>query len=339
MLQGLLSRLDDSGNLVPRYTPPRCLLERQAVGGCDICRDVCPHNAVLTGLVGSAIQIDADACTGCGICVQACPTGALEYGLQPTLQNVRDQKAEDGAAAGEGEASLTCPQSGAGGPQLPCLGRVTPAVLSAAGAWGTPLTLIHGECETCPVGAPNVPQRLEAVVAETGLLRAATGRPARVTVRAATPEDAERAVRVSRRGAFGALFRAGKAQLAQSIPESPLPFVDWSEPEERTPEEWKWRRLSLKPAPAPQAPVHWPAPVVDDTCIDCPVCHNVCPTDAIDREIGDDGSVSLLLNLSACTGCMACLRSCPPQAIHEQTEWLPAAFDGPILLREGASVM
>ena len=52
-----------------------------------------------------------------------------------------------------------------------------------------------------------------------------------------------------------------------------------------------------------------------------------------------EGGVGLLLNLGAWTGCMACLRSCPPAAIHEQTEWLPAAFSGPILLREGESVM
>ncbi|MFC6665175.1 4Fe-4S binding protein [Deinococcus radiopugnans] len=231
MLQGLLSRLDDSGNLVPRYTPPRCLLERQAVGGCTICHDVCPHNAILTGLVGVAVQIDPDACTGCGLCVQACPTGALEYALQPTLQNVRDQKAEDGAAAGEGEASLTCPQSGAGGPQLPCLGRVTPAVLSAAGAWGTPLTLIHGACETCPVGAPDVPQRLDAVVAETGKLRAATGQPARITVRAATPEDAERAVRVSRRGLSGRCSGPARRNWPRAFPSRRCP--SWTGPNPR----------------------------------------------------------------------------------------------------------
>ena len=83
----------------------------------------------------------------------------------------------------------------------------------------------------------------------------------------------------------------------------------------------------------------WPAPIVDDTCIDCPVCANVCPTEAITRDLQPDGGVRLLLNLSACTGCMGCLRSCPPQAIHEQPEWLPAAFQAPLLLRESDSVM
>ncbi|MFC3835370.1 MULTISPECIES: 4Fe-4S binding protein [Deinococcus] len=334
MLQGVLTRLDESGTPVPRYTAPRCLLERQAVGGCDACHSACPHEAVQLGMLGNSISIDPDRCTGCGLCVQACPTGALEYSLEAPLQSVHDQK-----SAGDEGASLTCSRSGAGGPSVLCLGRVTPALVAASGAWGTPLQLIHGECATCPVGSPVVPERLLDVVAQAQTLRAPTGQPAQVTVRPATPADAERAVRVSRRGAFTALLRVGKQGLAHALPESPLPFLDWSVPEDRTPQEWRWRRLALKPAPPETAAVPWPAPIVDDTCIDCPVCANVCPTEAITRDLQPDGGVRLLLNLSACTGCMGCLRSCPPQAIHEQREWLPAAFQAPLLLRESDSVM
>ncbi|ABF44691.1 MULTISPECIES: 4Fe-4S dicluster domain-containing protein [Deinococcus] len=334
MLGGVLDRLGEYGNPVPRYTAPRCLLERQAVGGCDACHATCPHEAIAFGPLGQSIQLDPQRCTGCGLCVQVCPSGALEYDLTASLQAVRSA-----GQTGAGEATLTCSQSGAGGPSLPCLGRVTPALVSAAGAWNTPLTLLHGECTTCPVGAPDVPERLRRVTEEAQELRAATRQPAQVTVREATPGDRDRAGHISRRGAFVQLLRAGRQQVAQAIPERPLPFVDWSVPEERTPEEWRWRVRTLKPAPAPDAGVHWPAPLVDDTCIDCPVCANVCPTQAITREQKPEGGVQLLLNLSACTGCRACLRSCPPQAIHMQEEWLAAAFHLPILLRDSDSVM
>ncbi|MEF2276832.1 4Fe-4S binding protein [Deinococcus sp. YIM 134068] len=332
MLKGVLSRLGEYGNQMPRYTGPRCLLERQAVGGCDACHATCPHDAITVGPLGDSIRIDPAACTGCGLCVQVCPTGALEYDLTPTLQSVRD-------AGQTGEAGLTCSQSGAGGPTLPCLGRVTPAVVAAAGAWGIPLTMIHGECENCPVGASDVPERLERVVEEANHLRGATGRPAEATVRPATPEDRDRAVTVSRRGAFATLLRAGRQQVAQAIPDRPLPFVDWSQPGERTPEEWRWRARALTPDPAPNAGVFWPAPLVDDSCIDCPVCANVCPTGAITRDLKPEGGARLLLNLSACTGCMACVRSCPPDAMHPQDEWLPAAFHTPILIRDGGGAM
>lgn len=334
MLGGVLDRLGDYGDQVPRFTPPRCLLERQAVGGCDACHTTCPHDAITLGPLGQSIQIDPAACTGCGLCVQVCPSGALEYDLTVPLQSVRD--AGQGT---DGEATLTCSQSGAGGPALTCLGRVTPAVVAAAGAWGTPLTLLHGDCAACPVGAPDVPERVTRVVEEAQRLREATGQPAQVSVRAAAPEDRDRAVRVSRRGAFTTLLRAGRQQVAQALPERPLPFVDWSQPRQRVPEEWRWRARTLTPTPLPDAGIHWPAPLVDDSCIDCPVCSNVCPTEAITRDLKPEGGARLLLDLSACTGCMACLRSCPPQAIHAQDEWLEAAFHLPILLRDSDSVM
>jgi ferredoxin len=334
MLKGVLNRLGEYGDQLPRFAPPRCLLERQAVGGCDACHATCPHGAITFGMLGQSIQIDPALCTGCGLCVQVCPTGALEYDLTAPLQSVRD-----GGQSADGEATLTCSQSGAGGAALTCLGRVTPAVVAAAGAWGTPLTLLHGECGTCPVGAPDVPERVTRVAEEAQHLRAATGQPAQVTVRPAAPEDRDRANRVSRRGAFATLFRAGRQGVAQALPERPLPFIDWSQPQQRVPEEWRWRARFLTPAPAPDAGIFWPAPLVDDSCIDCPVCSNVCPTEAITREFKPEGGARLLLNLSACTGCMACLRSCPPQAIHAQEEWLPAAFQAPILIRDSDSVM
>lgn len=334
MLKGVLAQLDESSNPLPRFTAQRCLLERQAVGGCDVCQVACPHEALELGGLGQSIRVNAERCTGCGLCVQVCPTGALEYNLQGALQSVHDQR-----GGAHDEASLTCAQSGAGGPNLPCLGRVTPAVVAAAGAWGVPLTLIHGDCAGCSVGAPDVPERLARVAEVAQHLRSTTGRPAQVTLRPAAPQDAQRAVQVTRRGAFQAMFRVGRQQLAHTIPESPLPFVDWSVPADRTPQEWRWRAHTLKPAPPEGAGIPWPAPLIDDTCIDCPVCANVCPTEAINRDLRPDGGVNLLLNLAACTGCLACLRSCPPQAMHEQPEWLPAAFQHPILLRESDSVM
>ncbi|MFC4638101.1 4Fe-4S dicluster domain-containing protein [Deinococcus hohokamensis] len=341
MLPGLLERLEEAGNLLPRFTSPRCLLERQAVGGCDACLTTCPHEAIEPGPPGASIRIDPERCTGCGLCVQVCPSGALEYSLQPALQSVHDQR-ERASSADQpvpSHATLACAPSGAGGPTLPCLGRVTPALVAASGAWNTRLTLLHGDCAACPVGAPDVPERVSRVVEEAQRLRAATGQPAEVVVRAATPADAQGGPGLSRRGAFRALLRSGRQQLAQALPEQPLPFVDWSVPEERTPEEWKWRAHALRPAPPETAGVHWPAPLVDETCIDCPVCANVCPTQAITRDLQPDGGVQLLLDLDACTGCMACLHSCPPGAIHAQEEWLPAAFRAPILLRESDHVM
>lgn len=79
MLRGVLDQLGEMGNLLPRYTQARCLLDRHAVGGCDVCTAACPHEAMTVNGGGYAIEIDHERCTGCGLCVQGCPTGALEY--------------------------------------------------------------------------------------------------------------------------------------------------------------------------------------------------------------------------------------------------------------------
>lgn len=333
MWRDVLEQVSELGNVLPRFTPPRCLLVRQAVGGCDACFQACPHDAITIGEeYGTGIGIDPQKCTGCGLCVQVCPTGALEFDLEGPLEAVQAQKAGS-------EAALCCVPSGAQAPSLPCLGRVTPALLSAAGAWNVPLTLLHGDCVTCPVGSPTVPERLTGILQETQNLRANTGRAAEVTIRAATSADRERSIGLSRRGAFVALLRAGQKQVIRQLPERPLPFVDWSVPEQRQPAEWRWRARSLRPTPPPDTPVHWPAPLIMEGCIDCPVCANVCPTEAITRELRPDGGVELYLNLSACTGCMACQRSCPPQVIHRQEQWFYAALGQTVLLRESDSVM
>lgn len=336
MLDGVFRLLGDYGNMVPRYTGPRCLSERLSVGGCDLCQQVCPHEAIA---IPQGVVVDPSACTGCGLCVQACPSGALEYDVTAPLNAVREQKSAapvKGAAPG---AKLVCSKSEEGGKTLPCLGRVTVSTVMAAGAWDVPLTLVHGDCDGCSLGGPAVPASVQAVVAKANLLRGSTARTAEVTVRLHDPALAGKGEQVSRRGVFGALARGARSMAAQSIPDSPLPFVDWSEPEDRTPAEWQWRVRALRPAPAPEAAVYWPAPVVDDTCIDCPVCANVCPTDAISREVQADGSVTLALSLAACTSCNACERSCPPQAISMQKHWRFDALEQLILLRDSGNIL
>lgn len=336
MLDGVFRLLGDYGNPVPRYTGPRCLSERLSVGGCDLCQAACPHQAIL---IPQSVVIDPSACTGCGLCVQACPSGALEYDVTAPLSAVREQKANPPAKGQAAEAKLVCSKSEEGGKTLPCLARVTVSTVMAAGAWDVPLTLVHGDCDTCSLGGPEVPASVGRVALEANRLRGATSRASQVTVRAHDASLAGSGEQVSRRGVFGALARGARSMAAQSIPDSPLPFVDWSEPEDRIPAEWQWRLRALRPAPAPETPVYWPAPLVDDTCIDCPVCANVCPTDAITRDVQPDGSVTLTLSLAACTGCQACERSCPPQAISMQPEWRFDALESLILLRDSGNIL
>lgn len=325
MLNTFLKVMGDYGNPVPRYTGQRCLVERMAVGGCDLCARICPHEAIT---IEGKVEIDDALCTGCGLCTQVCPSGALEFDVTAALGAVREQDGADGA-------KLVCSQAGEGGKTVPCLGRVTASLIVAAGAWDRPLELVHGDCTSCRLGGPEVPERVAAVVEEGQALRGGTGRPARVTVRPGRGGgEADRGERVSRRGMFGTVFRSARGVVSELVPEQPLPFVDWSEPQERVPAEWQWRRRAQRPAPPADVGTFWPAPVVDEKCIFCPVCTNVCPTEAIAREVEPDGTLSVRLNLASCTGCEACVRSCPPNAMALQGLWPEEAFAGLVVLRQ-----
>ncbi|WP_425147522.1 4Fe-4S binding protein [Deinococcus sp.] len=330
MLESVFKLLGDYGNVLPRYTGPRCLSERLSVGGCDLCQQACPHVAII---IFQSVTISPDACTGCGLCTQACPSGALEYDVTAPLSAVREQKSQ---AKG---AKIVCSKAEEGGRSVPCLGRLSASTVMAAGAWDTPLTLVHGDCAACELGGPGVPASVQGVIETAQRLRAPTGRPAQVTLRPHDPAQESGAERVSRRGVFGAMARGAGRVAAQAIPESPLPFIDWSVPADHVPAEWRWRVRALRPAPAPDAAIFWPAPVVDDTCIDCPVCENVCPTEALTREVQPDGGVTLTLSLESCTGCQACARSCPPQAIQMQEHWRRDALEVPILLRDSGNIL
>ena len=64
--------------------------------------------------------------------------------------------------------------------------------------------------------------------------------------------------------------------------------------------------------------------VVDDTCIDCPVCANVCPTDAITRDLQPDGGVRLLLKDEPVLDWV--------RRIHARTQWTTSVCTGSLVL-------
>ena len=339
MLKNLFTVLLRATDETPEYHGKRCLVERQAVGGCDLCQTACPHDAVRLGLAG--IDVERDACTGCGICVQVCPTGALEFELAPQLGLLKDQGR---ARAGEPRqpARLQCSKVKADGPTVLCLGRVTPATVLAPRGTGQELELWHADCSSCRVGGPSVPRELQEVLETASRYRETLGQgkaPARMvhwTEEVGVAPAPPPAPALTRREAVGALFAGAKRTGAKIIPDQVLPGIQTRPDAAPVPDEWLWRQRALRPAPPAGSEQHWPVPTVDEKCTMCPVCQNVCPTDAITRELDEAGTYSLKLRVDACTGCEACLRSCPPDAIRMSPTVPYEAIGGTVVLREEA---
>lgn len=122
----------------PKFTASRCLLEKNSVGGCDRCKQVCPHGAIR--LENFTVEIDEALCTGCGLCTQVCPGVALEFPLGPVQESFY-----------RGRGQIRCSKVAGSGEEVLCLGRLTPGVLAEAASRKGPLTLAHGDCVHCKI--------------------------------------------------------------------------------------------------------------------------------------------------------------------------------------------
>jgi Fe-S-cluster-containing hydrogenase component 2 len=348
VLKELLDVVLHLSDLRPQHTADRCLLERHVVGGCDLCEQACPHDAVR---LSDHVEILSDACTGCGLCVQACPSGALEYALLPVMVMLKDQ----GVSTDEPvPASLRCAEIPGDAPEVACLARVTPAHLLASAAWGQRLDLIHGQCNACKIGGSRVPEKVRATRQTASAhrqhlpdSRPKHQRPGARMVSWFDLEPSSRPVRVvqteapkpvSRRGALGALWGSTRRGLAQAIPDRPLPGVDAMPEPGRIADEWVWRKRALKPRPSDGTPQHWPTPTVNESCTFCQVCETVCPTHAIIRESHPDGPISLRLETAACNGCNACVVSCPTDAMTLETTRAFESLEQIVMMRQQALV-
>jgi ferredoxin len=354
VLKGLLDAVFNLTDPRPNYTGDRCLVEKHSVGGCDKCMQACPHEAVT---IGNTVEIN-DNCTGCGLCVQACPTGALEYDLLKPLATLKNQGIATASTRAGAEADarissvLKCSKVPGDDPTLECLGRVTPAMLLASTAWGQDLTLVRGACHTCKLGGPSVPDSVESVIQiateyrkhlEPNEVRVAllehqfemTSSSAVISANTSAPRTAAPPKAVSRRDAISGLARNTRENAAKLIPENPLPGFSTKLEVQPVPEEWQWRRKALRPTPEASALQYWPVPSVNEDCIFCPVCSNVCPTEAVHRERDESGLWKIQLEVSACTGCNACVLSCPPTAMKLEPEVVFETLNQTLVLREG----
>lgn len=287
-LDGLLNAFLKATDPRPRYTEARCLLYKNSVGGCDKCYGVCPKGAVR--LEGWRVELDEVLCTGCGLCTGVCPGIALEYPLGAIQE-----------ALIRGKGKLRCSKAEGKGEEVLCLGRLTPGLLAEAGSRFGKVVLARGDCEACRIGGPEVPERLARMAEE-----ARRYFPVEVEV----VEGELPGERVGRRELFQVLLGSAKRTAADLVPELPLPALE-EEKEGELPAELRLRRLAASRAPE----VRWPRIRVEEGCTLCPVCTNVCPTEAV-RRVREGEEYALYLQVAACTGCGACVESCPPQVIR-----------------------
>lgn len=300
MLEGFFERLLGAANVSPEYTASRCLAVKRSRDACTLCRDTCPHHAIT---IRREVEIDDVDCTGCGLCVQVCPSEALEPNLRirPGLP-------------------LRCSQVAGDAQSIVCLGRLRPTDMLRLAGKQNDVRLARGNCHDCPVGTAAVLEAIAEVSDDAQQLAALHGRELRVQIEETDRFDETGLGRaVSRRD----LLRGGFQNLQLGAADVLAPLDPGGEEDDSLPLEMQARFRTIEAAePDEDTPVPWKLPRIADGCIMCPVCTQICPTNAFSRDfqpIDVDGAV-LRLDPERCVGCDACVDACPVNVISMDSE-------------------
>jgi ferredoxin len=290
MLNSLLRFAFRITSVEPEYSENRCLSAGKSADVCSACRDACPHSAIT---ITKRVEIDDIDCSGCGLCIQACPSQALAA-----------------SASHQPGRALRCSQVKGSGQSVHCLGRLQPSDLLTLAGGSEQVRLIRNDCASCKVGTPAVLDALAETGADAAAIAALHGRKLELDiVETDSFEDRSAENReLSRRQ----LLTGGWNSVRQGAADLLAPLDPGDAADNSLPAELQHRfELISSAAPAGEQPVPWVLPRVAESCIMCPVCTNVCPTDAFEREFASDGSSVLQLAPDRCTGCGICVTACP----------------------------
>lgn len=129
--------------------PEKCLKSIHRASACELCRDVCPTEAI--NFSATSLRFDPLKCTQCAACVAACLTDvfATEDLSDEMLMELIEEKRETSC-----EIIFSCQQTqnpARNAIAVPCLARLDRSLLLSCciTANTSSLQLVHGACDTC----------------------------------------------------------------------------------------------------------------------------------------------------------------------------------------------
>lgn len=307
-----------------RFSSALCAHERNRIGGCSRCLEVCDTQAIRPS--GDHVAIDPYWCQGCGDCVGVCPTGAVRFQYPRPADWSTALSAALDAWSDETPCTLLCYDERWRGAlaQWEAEGGELPDHFLPLPIWRTTIfneewllyALLRGVAQIVLVSA--------AEMEKPALLRAAAIVQT-VFEALGDPYAAER-VSIVCETTPEALTKRFSAPLSPYV--SPGRFRFRLQTEKN--DSMRLIRDALAKLAAERqvdAPVllpsgsSWGAVAVTDRCTLCFACTGVCPTQALQAG---GGIPKLQFTEARCVQCGLCANTCPEQAIELTPRWNPS---------------
>ncbi|WP_027388903.1 4Fe-4S binding protein [Chrysiogenes arsenatis] len=308
----------------------RCLRSRFFKNNCQLCKDVCPVDAVT---LQSSVSIDYDRCTQCMLCVGACPNGAIESKFAPFHLLVK--KLNDVPTPVLGCSAIADEKRWHA--DVPCLGIFSAEHFIAFSVLVRGVIQINlTRCHNCRNG--SMVSALQQRFAEAIHIYPPVAKKVVLVTETHALQFAPKMM--GRRAMFGFLREKATEEAARVFH---LVSAEESKSTSYGVKALPSRRQLLnhvtRDFPVPELTrFGYPFVAVSNTCVLCPACSAICPTGALVlHDTQEEGKV-LKFDRSLCTGCGLCAEFCPKKAIgvcsHLAGDAPATVFEISILKRE-----
>lgn len=336
-----------TGGLFIRVDDTRCLNYLHHDVGCSHCVSHCPGQALR--VEQNRLYLDEAQCLGCGLCFSDCPTEVFSAGQWNEVAIVEDIKRQSAKVTqlfcGYNDSPFRSQEDkDKGAVQIPtCLSSISKCGWYEIGLL-TAVELRLEKCHECPM--KETLTRMKHAIETAMEWIAASGHAcefsyiyiSKTVQKRNKLKAASTGLKVtSRRDLFLSLFKQGK-EVARHVLKKE--FTSYGIHRERVRAQnclpgWQKRLEDSFTANFREggSPAYWPSIVKNANCVNCGLCSDNCPTQALQIKY-ENGKAMHIFTGGHCLDCRICMLFCPTESITRDRQPNDYPFKPQIILEK-----